>query len=191
MKGRRIAVAALGGAVLALVGAVPGCASLLGSRTIDVSQVRLQELVEKRFPVSKRVFDGLEVTLDSPRLTLEPETNRIDVEVALRAGNDGVVRTTIAGSLLVSQSLRYEPSDNTIRLVDVRVERFAIDGLSARWQRQIDRLGKPLARALLEGEVLYALRPRDIAGFEGRGVRPADLRVTANGLSITLMPIGH
>jgi hypothetical protein len=57
------------------------------------------------------------------------------------------------------------------------------------WQRQLDRLGKPLARALLEDQVLYALRPKDIAGLEGRGVRPADLRVTSSGLAITLLPI--
>ena len=77
-----------------------------------------------------------------------------------------------------------------MRLVDVRVERFAIDGLPASWQRQLDRLGKPLAKSLLDDQVLYALRPKDVAGLEGRGLRPAELRVTATGVRITLVPAG-
>ncbi|MEO9064704.1 MAG: hypothetical protein ABI277_10365 [Burkholderiaceae bacterium] len=133
------------GAAFMVLGGVPGCALLLGPRTIDVSQARLQDLVDQRFPVYRRVLDGFDVTLDAPRLSLEPETNRVDIEVALRAGSGGAVRATMSGSLLVSQSLRFEPSDNTVRLADVRVERLAIDGLPANWQRQIDRLGKPLA----------------------------------------------
>jgi hypothetical protein len=168
---------------------MPGCASLLGPRTVDVPQARLQELIEKRFPVNKRLFDAIDVTLEAPHLSLEPDSNRIDIEVALRAGNGGPVRASMAGSLLVSQSLRFDAGDNTIRLSNVRVERFVVDGLPANWQRQIDRLGKPLATSLLEGQVLYALRPKDIAGLEGHGMRPADLRVTATGISITLVPI--
>ena len=169
--------------------ALPGCVALMGSRTVDVPQAKLQALVDARFPVRKRLFDTFDVALTSPRVSLQPDLDRIVVEVALGAGNDdGAVRTSMSGSLVVSEGLRFEPSDNTVRLVDVRVERFAIDGLPASWQRQLDRLGKPLARSLLDDQVLYALRPKDVAGLEGRGLRPSELRVTASGLRITLVP---
>jgi hypothetical protein len=176
-------------ALLVAATLLASCASLLVPRTVDVSQVRLQELIARRFPVKKRLFDAIDLTVDSPRVTLQPEANRIAVELSLDAGSDGVVRSKMAGSLLVSEGLRFEPGDNTVRLVDVRVERFAIDGLPGNWQRQLDRLGKPLAKALLDDEVLYALRPKDIASLEGRGVRPADLRVTDTGIAITLRPV--
>ena len=114
---------------------------------------------------------GLEIVI----LPSSPQTNPYVVQ--------------LAGSLRVSEGLRFEPSDNTIRLVDVRVERFVIDGLPSSWQRQLDRLGKPLARSLLEDQVLYTLRPKDVAGLEGRGLRPGDLRVTASGVEITLVPV--
>ena len=105
-----------------------------------------------------------------------------------RASGGNAIAARLAGSLLVSEGLRFEASDNTIRLVDVRVERFVIDGLPASWQRQLDRLGKPLARGLLEDQVLYTLRPKDVAALEGRGLRPGDLRVTSSGIEITLLP---
>ena len=181
-------VAAVAGLLLVPI-FVAGCLPLFGPRTVEVPQARLQELIERRFPLKKRVLDAIELTVDAPHLTLQPESNRIGVELALNATSDGVVGSVLGGTLLVSQGLRFEASDNTVRLTDVRVERFAIDGIPGPWQRQVDRLGKPLARALLEGQVLYALRPKDIAGLEGRGVRPAELRVTSSGLAITLLPI--
>ena len=64
----------------------------------------------------------------------------------------------------------------------MQVERFVIDGLPASWQRQLDRLGKPLARGLLEDQVLYTLRPKDVAGLRGQGPaarRPARHRQRA------------
>ncbi len=175
--------------VLVAAGLLSACTDLFGPRTVEVSQARLQEIIARRFPIDKRVLNAIDITVDSPRLTMQPESNRVAIEVALRAGSEGAVSAQVNGSLLVSEGLRFEPSDNTVRLVDVRVEHFAIDGLPGNWQRQLDRLGKPLAKALLDDQVLYALRPKDIAALEGRGVRPADLRVTATGLSITLLPL--
>jgi hypothetical protein len=147
--------------------------------------------VARHFPVDKRLLDVIDLTLDSPRVGLQPEANRISVEVALRANGGGPIQTRLSGSLLVSEGVRFEPSDNTVRLVDVQVERFVIDGLPASWQRQLDRLGKPLARGLLEDQVLYTLRPKDVAALEGRGLRPGDLRVTASGVEITLVAVAR
>ena len=183
---RAFGVAAIAGAALVLL----GCTGL-GPHTVELSQARLQELVARHFPVDKRLLDVIDLTLDSPRIGLQPEANRISVELALRAGGGSVIQSRLSGSLLVSEGLRFEASDNTIRLVDVQVERFVIDGLPASWQRQLDRVGKPLARGLLEDQVLYALRPKDVAALEGRGLKPGDLRVTANGLEITLLPLAR
>jgi hypothetical protein len=177
------------GAALLAALLVAACTSLLLPRTIEVPQERLQELLARQFPMQRRLFEAIDVTLDSPRLTLQPESNRVSIEVALGAGNGEVMKASMRGSLVVSEGLRFEPSDHTIRLVDVRVERFVIDGLPGSWQRQLDRIGKPLAKALLDDQVLYALRPKDIASLDGRGVRPSELRVTATGISVTLQPL--
>jgi hypothetical protein len=183
---RAICVGAMAGTALVLL----GCGGF-GPRTVELSQARLQELVARHFPVDKRQPDVIDLTPYSPRVGLQPEANRISVDVALRANSGGAIQTRLSGSLLVSEGVRFEPSDNTVRLVDVQVERFVIDGLPATWQRQLDRIGKPLARGLLEDQVLYTLRPKDVAALEGRGLRPGDLRVTASGLEITLVAVAR
>jgi Protein of unknown function (DUF1439) len=183
---RGVCLAVAAGAALALA----GCAGGFGPHTVELSQARLQEAVARHFPVDKRVLDAIDLTLDTPRVGLQPEANRISVELALRASGGGSgITARLAGSLLVSEGLRFEASDNTIRLVDVHVERFVIDGLPSGWQRQLERVGKPLARSLLEDQVLYTLRPKDIAALEGRGLRPGDMRVTSSGVEITLLPL--
>jgi len=176
-------------ALAAAAGLATGCSGAFGPHTVELSQARLQELVARRFPIDKRVLDAVDLTLDSPRVSLQPDANRIAIDLDLRAAGGGAVSARLGGQLRVSEALRFEPSDNTIRLVDVRVERFEIEGLPHSWQRQVDKLGKPFARSLLEGQVLYTLRPKDIAGLEGHGLRPAELRVTASGLEITLVPV--
>jgi hypothetical protein len=122
---RALCVGAIAGAALT----IPGCGGF-GPRTVELPQARLQELVARHFPVDKRLLDVIDLTLDSPRVGLQPEANRISVEVALRANGGGPIQTRLSGSLLVSEGLRFEPSDNTVRLVDVQVERFVIDGLA-------------------------------------------------------------
>ena len=77
---RALCVGAIAGAALALA----GCGGF-GPRTVELSQARLQELVARHFPVDKRLLDAIDLTLDSPRVGLQPEANRISVEVALRA----------------------------------------------------------------------------------------------------------
>jgi hypothetical protein len=177
-----------GAAALIAMLLVAACSSLFVPRSVDVPQARLQELLARRFPVKKRLFDAIDINVDSPRLTLQPENNRVAIELALNADAGGILKPSLRGDLFVSEGLRFEPGDNTLRLVDVHVERFVIEGLPGNWQRQLDRFGKPLAEALLDDQVIYALRPKDIAAIEGRGVRPGELRVTDTGITITLLP---
>ncbi|MDQ2734667.1 MAG: DUF1439 domain-containing protein, partial [Pseudomonadota bacterium] len=58
------------------------CASM-APRTVEVSKTRMQELIARRFPVKRRLLEAIDITVDSPRLTLQPESNRIAVDLLL------------------------------------------------------------------------------------------------------------
>jgi hypothetical protein len=85
--------------------------------------------------------------------------------------------------------LRFEPSDNTLRVTQVKVERLQIDGAPAPLQRQFERLGTLLAEQGLDDQVIHTLRAKDVEAVQGRGYRPSELRVTSHGLRVTLLPI--
>ncbi len=194
MSVRRRWIAGLARATIELgLAALGACATLLGPRTIDVPQARLDALLAEKFPLERRVFDLIDVRIPPPHLTMRPETNRVAIGVEIVQGGSSppVVngdRTDRIGSMAISAGVRFDPTDNTLRLFDVRVEQLSFVGLSALLSGQADRAGRRLAEGLLENQPIYTLRPKDVAGLDARGYRPSDIRVTASGLAITLTP---
>jgi hypothetical protein len=178
---RRQAVFALFG--LALLG---GCAALFVPRSIDVSQERLQEAIGRRFPLTRRVAEGIDVVIGAPRLSMLPEQNRVAIALDLGAG-EGLLDRPLAGSLAVSLGLTFDAADNAVRMVDVRVEKLKISGLGSGLERVLERLGRPLVQGLLERQALYTLRPGDIEKLRTAGVVPGEIRVKPAGIEIALV----
>jgi hypothetical protein len=165
-----------------------GCAALLGPRTVEVTQAQLEQLLARRFPLTRRVLEIFDVTVSAPRLRLLPESNRIATDFDL-GSTDRLLRSQHSGALALSFGLRFEPSDNTLRVTQVRVERLQIDGAPAPLQRQFERIGTLIAEQALDDQVIHTLRPKDVEAVQGRGYRPSELRVTPRGLLVTLLPI--
>lgn len=182
MRSRRVVL------LLALcLAGLSGCVSLLGPRTIEVPEAQLQQLLARQFPFNNRFLELLDVTVTAPRVTLLPDTNRIGTELEVSA-SDRVFKNPLKGSIALNYGLRFEPSDNTVRLANVRVERFRIDGAGGSLQDQVNRLGALLAEQLLKDMVIHTFKPEDMRSAQGRGYEPGDIKVTPRGLSFTLNP---
>ena len=171
-----------------LAAMLAGCAALLGPRTLSVPQAQLQERIDREFPLDNRFLELLDVHVAAPRLTLLPAVNRLATECDISVG-DRIFKVAHRGTIAMSYGVRFEASDNTVRLMDVKVERISIDGTPS-LQRELDRLGVQIAERALNDRTIYTLRPKDIEIAQGHGYRPSELRVTGAGLSITLVPIG-
>lgn len=165
-----------------------GCAAVLGPRTIVISEDQLQDLIAKRFPLSNRLLDVLDVDVALPRISIRHDTERIAVQLQVKT-SDRLLRKPYQGTLALTCGVRFEPKDNTVRLADVRVERFEIDGAPPNVQRLVGPIGQMVTEQLLEGRVIYTVRPKDLEAVEGRGYRPGGIRVTSRGVEITLDPI--
>ena len=164
------------------------CSSLLAPHSVELSQARLQALLAERLTVQTQRMGPFFFRVDEPQLTLQPALDRVAVSLQVGVGSPYIPMPTLAGSLRVSQRLRFEPSDNTVRLDDVAVERFVVAGLPEALQRVIDSYARPLAGAVLDGTVLYALRADDIAAMKRHGLRPGAIRVKDASIEIELVP---
>jgi hypothetical protein len=181
----------MAGAMVAAAALMPGCVALFGPRDVEVSQAQLQQAVERRFPIERRYLELLDVTVAAPRVLLRPETNRVATEFEVLV-SDRVFHGQHRGTIALNYGLRFEPSDNSVRLTSVRIDRFDIDGAPALLRQQLDRLGLQLAEQTLNERAVYTLRARDVEAVQGRGYHPGDIRVTPGGLMITLLPdSGH
>lgn len=162
-------------------------------KTISVSEARLAQMISSQFPFNSEMLEVLDVVVSAPRITLDPERNRINTSLDINvAGNSLLGLFTdkrYKGALDMSYGLRFEPKDATVRLTDVRVHRLDIDGTPSSMRRPIEKLGAPLAQKLLKDYVLYKVRSEDLQAAKGWGYKPGAFRVEPAGLSLTLDPV--
>lgn len=151
-----------------------------------VSQTQLQQAVAQRFPLRFPVGGLLDLHVQAPRLRLLPELNRLGTEMVVEAAGPALNRS-YTGMFDLDFALRYEPSDQSIRAHQLRVNSLRFDGLAARPAELLDAYGPALAAQALREVVLHRLRPQDLALPDAMGLRPDSITVTPEGLVIAFV----
>lgn len=175
-------------ALLALAAGVPvwaglgGCASL-APRNVTLSQADLQTLVERHFPKERRVLEVVDLNLSRPMVRLYPERNRIGTDLELTA-TERLSGRTVRGSLALDHGLRYEPSDGTVRLAQVKVQELKMDLGGRPFSAQAERLSGALAERVLDDFVLYRLPDDRRQTLRQAGLERADFVVTSRGIEL-------
>jgi hypothetical protein len=167
-----------------------GCAALSpGPRTVEISEAKLVELINSQFPFNNRYLELFDVSLASPRVRLMPGENRIGTELGYKLGSFLLGAREYQGRLNLSYGLRFEPSDNTVRLSQVQVEGFEVPGVPAAYASRANRVGGLLAESLLKDFVIHRLKPEDLSVARGWGYQPGLLDVVPGGLRLRLDPV--
>jgi hypothetical protein len=172
---------------IAVVLLLASCASLLGSREVDIPLARLQQAVASHFPFNNRYLELLEVRVTNPHIALQPDTNRIltsmDASIA-----PPFTDKSWNGSLSISGQLQVDPARNAVVLADPRVENLAINGLDSPYAKQIARVSGLVAEQLLRDLPLYTFQPSDFR-YGGTNFFPSQITTRASGLVVTFEPV--
>jgi hypothetical protein len=164
--------------------ALASCAGLGGPPTVTLSASDIERLVQRQFPIDRRMLDVFDVTLNAPRISLLPERNRVAAVVKVQARSI-LVRGSWQGQLTLDSALRWEPSDQTVRLNQVRVQDLAIEDATALSRSAAERMGAAMAERLLEDFALYTLPAERAAQMRALGMAPAAVTVTGKGVEIS------
>ncbi|MGO4325634.1 DUF1439 domain-containing protein [Cupriavidus sp. 2TAF22] len=181
MMNRRRWLAASG--ALAFAAALAGCAMFGNDYTFSQSQ--LQAALERKFPFNKRYMELFDIQLANPRLTLDPERNRVNVQFDATIDNRLFFGQPLTGRFALDSGLRYDPPSRSLVLQDPQVQQFDIGGLPAQFTRQLNALGGILAEQLLQGYPLYTFRP-DQLRLAGSSVEPGTITVLPNGINVKI-----
>jgi hypothetical protein len=177
-------------ALALLVGVLGGCALLpLGPRSIQLSEAHLAALIGEQFPFNSRYLELFDVVLQPPQVRLMPTENRIGTAIGYNIGAALLGMRPTQGTLDLSYSLRFEPADQTVRLTQVRVERFDVPGVAPAYATRVNRLGGLLAEQLLKDFVIHRLKPEDLRAAQGWSYQPGALQVLPGGLRLQLDPV--
>ena len=184
------------GTMAVLLLSLAGCGILNpGPKNVHVSEAKLQQLISSQFPYKSRVQEVLDVLLSNPRMKLDAATNRIHTGLDLGVTPRGVATLLsskdMTGALEMSYGLRFEPTDNSVRMTDVRVNSLQVNGASTQLQSFINQLGPVLAERVLNDYSLYKLSDKDLNAAKGWGYKPGAFTIGKDGLNITLDPIAQ
>jgi hypothetical protein len=166
-----------------LLALLAACAN--GPREVDVPAQRLEAALARRFPYELRPAGLFTLTVGVPHLQLLPQEDRLRLDFPVDA-TGRILQGGGHGALSVSFGLRYEPTDTSLRAVNVRVERVALQGLPEAWSAPLQLAGSTVAERLLEGTALHTFTAEDLA--RARGWTPGSIRVTPQGVRIELLP---
>ena len=166
-----------------LLALLAACAS--GPRSVDVSAGKLEAALARRFPYELRPAGLFTLTVGLPHLELLPQENRLRLDFPVDASGR-LLQGGGHGELSLSFGLRYEPTDSSLRAVNPRVERVAVQGLPEASAAPLQLAGSAVAERLLQGTALHTFSAEDLA--RARGWTPGNISVTPGGVRIELLP---
>ncbi len=163
-----------------------GCASLV-SRDVTLSESQLTLLLARQFPMERKVLEVVDLTVSNPQIHLLPDTNRIGTELDVSAV-DRLFGNTARGHVNLDYGLRFEPSDHSIRMTQVRVRELTLDAGSNSLHGIAQRLGTLAAENALESQTLYKMKPAQADEMDRLNLQASPIRVTSQGISMTISP---
>jgi len=181
------AASALWAAVLALLALLSGCAGLLGTHDVDISESQLTLLVARQFPMERKVMEVIDVDITNPVLTLIPQDNRVGTELDI-AAVDRLFGNSATAHIKLDYGLRFQLSDHTIRMTQVRVRELTLASGSSNLHGAAQRLGGLVAEGALENLVLYRMKPAQADEMDRLDLVASPITVTPQGLHMSVSP---
>ncbi|MFS4550461.1 DUF1439 domain-containing protein [Comamonas resistens] len=166
--------------------AATGCSGKSMPSSVSVSQQKLQEMVSSRFPRQFPVAGLLHLNLSAPQLLMVPERNAINAQIPAELSGK-VLKEKYSGLLNVDFSLRYEPTDRTLRAYQIKVNSLSMDGLAPALSDMLATYSTALAEQAMGQVVLYQLQDKELALVEAMAMEPGTITVTPQGLTVQLL----
>lgn len=160
-----------------------GCGALGLPTELTLTQSELDERLARRFPRTQRVLEVLDFTLSDPRVQLLPTQNRLGCDFAL-AVRERLFDAGGSGRIAFDTALRWEPSDASLRLAQVAVQRLELAGLPRALQSQASRAGRLLAEQLLEDFTLWQMPVEQQQRLRRAGLDVGTIEVQPRGLVV-------
>jgi hypothetical protein len=171
-------------AILFIVIGLSGCAS---DRIVNVSDIQIQEMLNKKLALPISVLKIFDVNLTNSQVRFDKNTGRMMTSLDTNMSSN-LIGKKIAGKLGISGKLRFDPNSQSIVLDDTKIEQLTFEGAGGKYNELFNALSNNLGGDLLNGIALYTIKPEELK-FHGTQYMPKDLQITDHGLQLTLSPV--
>jgi hypothetical protein len=164
---------------------LPGCASM-GERKVSMSTAQLQQKLNSKLAKPLTVLKVFHVQLSNAQVSMDPASGRIHALMDTSVQSD-LLANTASGKLGVSGLIKFDQALNAVVLDQPAVDSFQLDDANSEWGGLVQQLAKEMGGKWLNQLVLYEVKPEELS-HGGQRYQPSDLKVTADGLQVTLKP---
>lgn len=166
--------------------AVYSCATILGDRTVEVSQAEIQQKLNEKFALPISLLKVFDVNLSNAIVTFDKETGRMRTKLDTQLSSS-LFNESATGELAISGKLRFDETSNEIVLDEPKIEQFVFDGALEQHSDLLNALASKLGGDLLNGMTLYKVKPAELK-VGGTQYTPKEMTVTDQGLQLTFSP---
>lgn len=161
------------------------CAGMIGPRQVEVPLSKLQQGLDRHFPLDRRALALFQVELARPQLALLSDDR---VGLTMEASVTPPFSQSRRGAMGMSGRLLVDPLRNAVFIADARVERFAIDGVDVVVQRQLGKVANMVADHVVRDVPVYSFKQEDLR-YAGVQFVPTAIRTTPAALIVTFEPV--
>jgi hypothetical protein len=152
-----------------------------------ISAAELHAALSERFPLEVGIGGLLELKISAPSLHLLPARNRIGA--GLVAEVSGLpLQQVPPGQVDVLFTVRYEPSDRTIRARDPQLAGLAWPGLPPEAVQALQKMLPSMAREAFDEVVLHSFTAAELSLPDTMGFEPDKVTVLDDGLLVSFAP---
>jgi hypothetical protein len=187
---RRLGLVAGAALCAGLLLGVAGCANLGAPTSVGISESELTLLLARQFPMERKVMEVIDLQVTNPQLRLLPDQNRIASEFDLFAF-ERLLGSRTQGHVALDYALRFEPSDHTIRVTQVRVRDLRLESGPNALHGAGERIGTLVAEDLMENLPVYKMKQSQVDRMESLGLTGGPVTVTPRGIQMAIVAKAH
>ena len=163
-----------------------GCASMMGDRTVRVSNAQIQEKLNEKLSTPISLLKVFEVSSSNALVTFDESSGRMHTMMDADLSS-AVFSQQLSGKLGPSGQLRFDAASSSIVLDKPAIEQLDLGEANQQYSNVLIALAKVMSDDLLQGLTLYKVKPEDLK-VGATQYRPKNLAITSRGLQITLSP---
>lgn len=158
----------------------------MGERTVRINTAQLQQKLNNKVVQPFTVLKVFQVQLSNAVVVPEAASGRLHTTMDTVISSP-LLQQVLNGKLAVSGLLKFDAEHNAVILDQPVVEVLQLEGASGEVRDMANRLAKEVGSHWMNQLVLYQVKPDDLT-YAGTHYQPTDLKVTDDGVQITLNP---
>jgi hypothetical protein len=172
--------------ILFILLALASCANMMGNRTVNVTEIQIQQKLNEKIAIPFSLLKVFDVYLSNSLVTFDQTTGRMYTTMDTNLSS-ALFNESMTGKLGISGKLRFDATTSSVVLDEPKIEQLNLDGASGQYNDLLNALANTVGGEMLNGLTLYTIKPEDLK-IGHTQYKPKDMQVTDKGLQLTLSP---